>query len=273
MKSTAILARTNLALRIFEQGLADAGVPFHLVGKSGFYAQPEIRSSLSYAQCAVFPSDYALAGAIRAPLWPSKYLPKSKLTARLKEIQQDPEEGKPSYLGLLTQEPHTLVETRNLSALQEFTRFVISLSRYRDLAAGEAVKQILAALKAFDHFAEEEATPDNDPVLNLTQLAKIAGRFGTLKEFLDYARKVSAASKRKTGVALSTVHAFKGLQATTVYVVQVSEGVLPHAKSNDLDSERNVWFTAISRAERELVITYSGQPSVFLEKFTKKNSG
>ena len=264
MDSTAILCRTNLGLRIYEQLLSDEGIKYHLVGRAGYWAQPEVKSVLSYVSCAWYPSDAAISGALRAPFWPSKFLPKTKLAARLKELNDDAN----GYWHFLTRESYSLVENKNLSALQEFTRFVGSLSRYRDLKAGEAVKQIILALKAYDYLAEEE-TIDNDPVANIKELEKTAARFSTLKEFLDYCRKVTAASKSKAGVALSTIHGAKGLEFHTVYLVQCSDGILPHAKSNDLDGERNCYFVGCSRAERELTITYSGQPSIFLEASLK----
>ena len=264
MDSTAVLCRTNLGLRIFESLLTENNVKYHLVGRAGYWAQPEVKSVLSYVSCAWYPSDAAISGALRAPFWPSKFLPKTKLAARLKELKDDAN----GYWHFLTRESYSLVENKNLSALQEFTRFVGSLSRYRDLKAGEAVKQIILALKAYDYLAEEE-TIDNDPVANIKELEKTAARFSTLKEFLDYCRKVTAASKSKAGVALSTIHGAKGLEFHTVYLVQCSDGILPHAKSNDLDGERNCYFVGCSRAERELTITYSGQPSIFLEASLK----
>ena len=64
---------------------------------------------------------------------------------------------------------------------------------------------------------------------------------------------------------LSTIHSFKGAEADVVYVVGVSDGVLPHAKATDLDEERNIWFVAASRPKSKLIVTYSGQPSPFLK--------
>ena len=69
---------------------------------------------------------------------------------------------------------------------------------------------------------------------------------------------------------LSTIHGFKGMEARVVFVVQVCEGILPHAKATDLDEEANIWFVAVSRPERELYISYTGQPSRFLLPFLKK---
>ena len=260
--TTAILCRVNKGLRPFEQSLSDAGIPYHLVGKSGFFAQAEVKAAIAHLQCVLYPADYALAGVLRTPFWPVKYLPKTKLMARLRELQTDKE---PSYWHLLTQEPTSLVENKNLKSLSEFVAFVHSLSRYRSLPADEALKQVLGVLKVGDYYVEEEQTPDNDPLANLSELVKIAKRFQTIKEFLDYVRRVTAASKKKSGVALATCHAAKGLEFQNVYFVGVNDGVLPHAKSTDLEEERCIYFVGCSRAERRLVITYSGPPSPFLK--------
>lgn len=267
-KSVAILARTNAALRLYEEALGAANIPYYLVGKSGYWGSTEVKSVLSYLTAAVYPTDYAVSGMFRANFFPTRYLPKTKIIARLKELQTD---KTPSYWKLLTLDP-TAVEPRNRGALSEFTLFVHSLSRFKDLPAGEAVKKVLEALKAFDHYAEEEPTPDNDPVLNLQTLVKIAGRHDTLKGFLDFCRRVSAASKNKKGVALGTIHSVKGLEFDRVFMVQCSEGILPHAKSTDLEGERNCFFVGASRAERELTVTYSGAPSQFIKHLVKEEA-
>lgn len=267
MESTSILCRVNAGLRIYEEALTAANIPYHLIGKSGYWAAEEIKYCLSYLQCVYYPSDWALAGALRSPFHPTKFIPKTKVMARLKDLQTDKE---PSYWHLLTKEPQSLVDPRNLESIRNFTGFVHSLSRYKDLSASEAVKQTLSALKAIDHYAEMDTEIDNDPVQNLTILGKQAARFSSLKEFLDWTRKVTAASKTKRGVSLSTIHRAKGMEWARVFMVQCSEGILPHAKSTDLDGERNVFFVGASRAERELILTFSGAPSQFIKHLTKK---
>ena len=265
MGTTAILSRTNLGLRPFESALAESGVPYFLVGKCGYWSQSEVRSVLAHLQCCVYPSDYALGTCLRSPFWPTKFLPKTKISARIKELQQDKE---PSMWHLMTKESFSLVENKNLEALHNFVQFIGSLSRYKNLTAGEATKQVLSTLRAIDYYHEEEAV-DNDPVANLVELAKIASKYQTIKEFLDYARRVTAASKKRSGIALGTCHSVKGLEFKTVYLTGVQEGMLPHAKATDLESERNCFFVGASRAERKLVLSYSGIPSPFLAPFLK----
>ena len=260
--SVAILARTNNALRIFETALTEAGVAYHLIGRSGFFAQNEVRAALSYLAAAVFPANYVISGLLRTDFHPTKFLPRTRLQARLKELRTD--DDSVSYWKLMCEEPRTLVDQKNVEALSNFVRFLHGLSRYRSLPPADALKTVLGLLKVGDHFSETE-TPDNDPIANLNELVKLAARHQTIKGFLDYTRRASAASKSKKGIALSTCHSAKGMEFHTVYLVGCQEGLMPHIKATDLDEERNIYFVACSRAGRELVISYSGAPSPFLK--------
>jgi DNA helicase-2/ATP-dependent DNA helicase PcrA len=250
-----------------EQALSAAEIPFHYINRAGFFAQPEIQISLAYLGACLFPANYLISGMLRGDFWPTKFLPRTKLAARFKELKANDSEV--SYWALITKEPHSLVEPKNLEALQHFAQFVHSLSRYRDLPPADALKQILGALKVGDHFADQE-TIDNDPLSNLSDLVKLAGKYRTIKEFLDFTRRVAAASRKRSGVGLSTVHGFKGLQAHTIYFIGVSEGVIPHAKATDLQEEANIFFVGCSRPEQKLVLTYSGTPSSFLKTFMEQ---
>lgn len=260
MNSTAVLARTNLALRPIEQALSESGIKYFLIGRSGFWGAPEVRATLSYLGCISYPADWLVAGAIRAPFWPSKFLPKTELLKNLKD-RQDNEHG---YWKLLVTCPEALVPAKNRISLGDFTTFLHSLSRYKSMPSDEALKHVIQALKAVEYYKDEAASPDNDPIANLVELAKLAGRHPNLKDFLDYTRRASAASKGRKGVAVSTVHGAKGLEFHTVYLIGCQEGLMPHIKATDLEEERAIFFVACSRAERELKISYSGSPSPFI---------
>lgn len=263
--SICILSRTNRGLMPVEQALSAAEVPFYYVNKSGFFGQPEIQASLAYLGACSFPANHIISGMLRSDLHPVRYLPRTKLASRFKELKAA--DDKVSYWTLLTKEPRTLVDPKNLESLQHFVQFVHSLSRYRDLPAADALKQVLGALKVGDHYSSQDS-PDSDPLENLAELVKISGRYRSIKEFLDYARRVVAASRNKKGVALSTIHGFKGAEADVVYLVGCQEGMMPHAKATDVSEEKNLFFIAASRPRTKLVITYAGVPSPFLKKET-----
>ena len=67
------------------------------------------------------------------------------------------------------------------------------------------------------------------------------------------------------GVTLSTLHGAKGLEWDHLYLIGISEGVLP--MGNDLNEERRLFYVGVTRAKERIQITYAGKPSVFLAQF------
>lgn len=248
---SAILCRTNQGLRPAEDALINAGVKYHYLGDSGFYNRSEVKNALAYIQCASAVTDNALAAAIRSPFFPSKYI-KKKLT--LDAIKNSNESA------------WTVLTNDSTYAIQEFVKFIRSITRYRYLPAKDAVAYVLRDLKALEYYNEEEAVDsDNNPVENLKELQRVAAKYSDLREFLNFIRKIQAASKSRKGCVLSTIHGFKGRQAMAVYLVQCSEGMLPHKRSVNIDEESNAFYVAVSRPEKFLHISYTGVPSRFLK--------
>ncbi|MFM9015333.1 MAG: ATP-dependent helicase [Candidatus Nanopelagicus sp.] len=67
------------------------------------------------------------------------------------------------------------------------------------------------------------------------------------------------------GVTLSTLHGAKGLEWDHLYLIGISEGVLP--MGNDFNEERRLFYVGVTRAKQQIRITYAGKPSVFLDQF------
>ena len=54
---------------------------------------------------------------------------------------------------------------------------------------------------------------------------------------------------------MMTIHKSKGLEFPVVFVVGVSNGLLPHAKSNNINEEKRLLYVALTRSEKELFIS------------------
>jgi DNA helicase-2/ATP-dependent DNA helicase PcrA len=258
----AVLARTNFALRSIEDALNMEGIKYKLINNSGFWAQPEVRTVCAYVQSILFPSNYALDQIIRGSFHPTKYLKRKEILFYLKEKTEN---FNTYWSGLLAYSPS---ESSQQRAVSNLVNFLLSLQRLKYAAPKEAVQKVLASLNAFESLEEEVI--DNSPIENLKELERIAARFSTIQDFVNFTFKASAASKSRSGVVLATCHAAKGLEFPTVFFVAVNEGVIPHAKSTDKREEANTFFVGCSRAENQLFISYTGQPSEFLQIKTEE---
>ena len=110
---------------------------------------------------------------------------------------------------------------------------------------------------------------DADYVVGFLKLAKsIQENGGTnmrafLREIEDRAEQNNPPSL--PGVTLATLHAAKGLEWNHLFLIGVSDGVLP--MGNDLNEERRLFYVGVTRAKQRIQITYAGKPSVFLDQF------
>ena len=255
----AVLARTNQALRCIEECLINEAVKYHILGDSGFWEANEVQNVLAYIRCASSPTDNAVLRAIQTPFWPSKYVSKKKVCEQLKKKA---ELTKSSIWSSMSYVPE----------LKNFKSFLIGLLGYKYLPAAEAVKKVIQDLKAIQYYAEEQnVNPDRNPVDNIREIARSASRFDSLDDFLNFVRKVSHASQRRSGVCLTTVHQGKGKEWPHVFFISVNKDILPHSKAvDDLEGEKCVFFVGSSRAEETLDVSYYGTPSSFLEPWLKE---
>lgn len=112
--------------------------------------------------------------------------------------------------------------------------------------------------------SDGDDTPENNRVRNVHELIRIADKFKTVSEFLQYVDRtvveMQGARKRPADadlVTLSTIHRAKGLEWPVVYVIGVADGIFPHAKA-ELSEEWRLFYVACTRAKRELVVSAPG---------------
>jgi len=109
---------------------------------------------------------------------------------------------------------------------------------------------------------EGEETTENSRVSNVVELVRASRRFPTVKEFLDFIDELTEASKgaRRKGkkpnkVVLTTCHRSKGLEWENVFVIGVSDKVLPHGRCEDIEEERRLYYVAVTRAKQRLSVS------------------
>jgi DNA helicase II / ATP-dependent DNA helicase PcrA len=258
---SAILTRTNRQLARFENACIDRGIKYNLLGKSGFWTQPEVKYILAYMQATVFPTDAAVKTIIQSPFRETKYLKKKDLIAALKD-SPDPYIRRMGATEILNQfEPG---QQDNIKRAQRF------IQSFKNAGAepSKVMQDILDRADVLTYYeTEEESDRDNDAKENINELSKVAGRYNSVPDFLDHARRAIAASRKskQPRLSLSTIHQAKGREWDHVFVCGVNHEVLPH-KRGQLMEERRIFYVACTRAAKTLTVSFFGTPSTFLKE-------
>ena len=91
-----------------------------------------------------------------------------------------------------------------------------------------------------------------------------------------YEKSISGQNERKNGVHITTFHGAKGLEFDCVIIPDCNEGIIPHRRSmcdNEIEEERRMFYVAVTRAKKELLITYvkgSHDSKSFVSRFIKE---
>jgi DNA helicase II / ATP-dependent DNA helicase PcrA len=267
---TAILARTNRQLSRFENACIDRGIKYNLLGKSGFWTRPEVKYILAYMQASIFPTDAAVQTIIQSPFRETKYLKKKDLVGALKDKDvRDRAIGRPVPFINSMSDPEILgqFESNQQDNIRRAQSFIRSFKMRDGVTATQRLQDILDRADVRTYYeTEEEGDGDNDAIENINEISKVAGRYDSVPDFLDYARRAIAASRksRQPRLSLSTIHQAKGLEFDHVFVVGVNHEVLPH-KRGQLAEERRILYVALTRAAKELTVSFFGTPSTFLK--------
>lgn len=155
---------------------------------------------------------------------------------------------------------------------QNEVKQLLSLAKSAKMPASYTAPMILKALVIQHRLLEKykfSGNPlDSDPADNINSLYKMSAKYTTIKEFLDYIRRLTYGSKSQNTpcLTLSTIHQSKGREFDHVFVVGVTEGILPHNKAQHTEEKRG-WFVACSRAAKKLTVTCYRNPSMFLNDY------
>lgn len=133
-----------------------------------------------------------------------------------------------------------------------------------------AAIQYIRKRMGYDEFLKEYAAyrkiSSEDLFAMLEEIWQNSKGYGTIKEWFEhiesYGKMLKEQNKKngeKEGVNLMTMHAAKGLEFDTVFVIEANEGSCPYKKATtdeEIEEERRLFYVAMTRAKRKLVISY-----------------
>ena len=268
----AILYRTNAQSRSFEEEFRKQGIPYRIYGGLSFYQRKEIKDIIAYFRLVANPDDEeAIKRIINYPARGIGATTVLKIAdcAHQNQVSFWEVIGAPERYGLaVTKGTMNKLETFRLlissfieraqttdvyelgdAIIKEsgISQDIMSGKDADDLARQENLEEFLSGMSAFVEERREE------------------GRFDEL--FLqDYLQDValltdadSDGDKDEPRVSLMTVHAAKGLEFPTVFVVGLEENIFPSplsaASLRELEEERRLLYVAITRAEKHCILT------------------
>jgi DNA helicase II / ATP-dependent DNA helicase PcrA len=258
-KTMAILYRTNAQSRAIEQALIRENIPYKIFGGLKFYERREVKDAVAALRYASNSRDELSRERLE------KNLTKRKFAEFRGEL------AKMAAGGVAT-------DADASSAIKPT----------------DIIKLFLTTFGYFDYLEANFINADERQE-NIAELINFASGFDNLAELLErlsllqatddenaavksegglFDGNGGAAGKKAAPVHLSTVHMAKGLEFDTVFIAGAAEGLLPHSRSIEsdaaLEEERRLMYVAMTRARRNLLISFFGIPSRFVSEIPEE---
>jgi len=279
----AVFYRTNAQSRVLEDALVRAEVPYQVIGGTKFYERAEIKDAVAYLSLLANPSDQI--SFTRVANSPRRGIGQTSLS---RVIAHAATLGEPVWEVAAVPDR---VPGLGRAAVSAIGRFMDTMGELRVLARGgapvaEMLEAVLGRTGYLDALEAERTFEAQGRIENLEELVGVAREFDAggqgevapgegepglegLDAFLGQIALVSDADTRRDDrglVTLMTLHNAKGLEYPIVFIIGCEEGVFPHSRSLDegsLEEERRLCYVGITRAMRDLTLTYARRRTLF----------
>ena len=267
----AVFYRTNAQSRVLEDTLVRYGVGYQVIGGTRFYERAEIKDALSYLNLLVNPAD----------------------VVAFQRIVNSPRRGiGQTSLGRIVGYANTVGETvwdvasrpeevpgLGSAAVKAVGRFMSVMERLQERAetasVGDLLKETLDETGYVEALEAERTIEAQGRLENLEELVGVAREYDAAAEdpsvgqFLEQIALFSEQDNLRDEegiVTLMTLHNAKGLEYPIVFIIGCEDGVFPHSRAveaGDLEEERRLCYVGITRARKELYLTYARTRTLF----------
>ena len=268
----AILYRTNAQSRSFEEEFRKQGIPYRIYGGLSFYQRKEIKDIIAYFRLVANPDDEEAFKRI------INYPARGIGATTVMKIADCAHQNQVSFWEVIGNIEHYGLNV-NKGAQTKLENFRLLISSFIDRSHTLDVYELGDAIIRESRISEDIMSGKNADDLarqeNLEEFLSgmqtfVAGRQeeGRMDEayLTDYLQDValltdadSEGEKDEPRVSLMTVHAAKGLEFATVFVVGLEENIFPSPLAaisvRELEEERRLLYVAITRAEKHCILT------------------
>ncbi len=268
-KDFAVLYRTNAQSRAIEDRFVRKGIPYRLFGGVRFYERKEIKDILAYLKLIDNSAD---AVAIKRII----NVPKRGIGDKTVETAENAasKNGTTLFEALGCAAEYPELKSRG-KKLGEFYELICSFKqKAEELSVHELIEYVVNATGYRDELEQDGSDDAMMRIENIEEFASKAAEFekenenATLSAFLEdvaLVADIDSYSEDDDTVVLMTLHSAKGLEFPYVFMIGMEEGLFPSGRaintgdSKELEEERRLCYVGITRAKKELFLTYARQ--------------
>lgn len=290
-----VLYRTHAQSRALEEAMLKYGLPYRIVGGLKFYERKEIKDILAYLRLVNNPRDaisleriYNTPGRNIGVASFKKLMGEAdpiRVHARAERGLKDLGRGDSNGVGmdliafLHDQATKTdgVLKSKALAGVKELAKTLTDLTSpdKAKLTLFRFIKHLLSEL-SYQDYLKEKTTEAEARWENVQELLTVAKKYDDLNlaeglaKFLEEVALIQDADRTtetQNLITLMTIHAAKGLEFPTVFMVGMEEGVFPHSRSlinpAELEEERRLCYVGITRAKKKLYLTHCSYRTMY----------
>ena len=262
----AVLMRVNSLSRILEEKLLTYNVPYKVYGGHKFFERKEIKDTTSYLYLIANPNDKE--ATIRMLGFPKKGIGDASI-AQLSEIA---DENSVSIMDIIDNPMRFNVTGALANKLAPVKELFDDLAKQKEVMPLEDFVIYMIKKVGIKEAIGTKTEEDENRCLNIDDFVMSVSEFSDANEganiddFLQsitLMRDIDSMNDEDNFVSLITVHAAKGLEFNTVFLVGLNDGLFPISRAinstnpNELEEERRLMYVAITRAKKKLFVSRS----------------
>ena len=255
----AVLYRTNAQSRVIEQTCTSNSIPYNVIGSYKYLDRKEIKDLVAYLNIIYNPNDsVSLERIINVP----------KRGIGAKTID--------SIRGTALIEGISMFDAINSGKELEWKKIVLELIEdAKELNLSDLIEDVLVKTGMRSEYESDRSVESDRRLEDLEEFKSLAMNFEDngifdLETFLENIMLVSDTGQYSNSddvVTLMTLHSAKGLEFKVVFIVGMEEGIFPHVRSfeseSELEEERRLCYVGITRAKTKLYLLSARQRTIF----------
>ena len=267
LNSFAVLYRTNAQSRALEEQFLRYGMKYKVVGGVRFYERKEIKDIVAYLRWVFQPNDRT--SFLRIVNTPGRGLGKTSV-GRFQDWASALDGDLSSAFERILECPG--LQQRAKNALEELwsMREVLAL-KLQNQPLPDFLESLIVQTKFLGHL-DDGTLEGQSRVENVRELLSLAEEYREtgVESFLEEVALISdvdGLDEEEEGVTMMTIHAAKGLEFDTVFMIGMEETIFPHSRSlfdkDQMEEERRLCYVGMTRAKEELFMCFASARRLF----------